>query len=127
MCGVLGQLFLTIALKIEEAGLVSLARTIDIVMAFVFQVAFLEEVVHWTSGLGAAIVCFGVIAATIRKYLMSKPEILDKLLGRKHEQTLPAVTEVSINAHSAERKVSNTILPVGNLVSLQSNDKVNNN
>ena len=50
LCGVFGQLCLTIALKVEEASLVSLARTIDIVMAFVFQILWLpSEAVHWTS------------------------------------------------------------------------------
>lgn len=78
LCGVLGQLFLTLALKVEEAGLVSLARTIDIVMAFIYQVSFLNEVVHWTSALGAVIVCMGVIVSAIKKYVQSKPELLEK-------------------------------------------------
>ena len=74
MCGVLGQLCLTVALKIEEAGLVSLARTIDIVMAFLFQVVFLKsEEVHWTSVLGAVIVCIGVCVSALRRWLKSKP------------------------------------------------------
>lgn len=74
LCGVLGQLCLTVALKIEEAGLVSLARTIDIVMAFIFQIAFLkQEQVHWTSILGAVIVCIGVCVSALRRWLKSKP------------------------------------------------------
>ena len=61
ICGVLGQFCLTVALKVEEAGLVSLARTVDIVMAFVFQIIGLpEEEVDWTSILGAVIVCTAV-------------------------------------------------------------------
>ena len=74
LCAVLGQLCVTVALKIEEAGLVSLARTIDIVMAFIFQVAFLHnEVIHWTSIVGAVIVCFGVCVSTLRRWLRGKP------------------------------------------------------
>ena len=37
VCAVTGQVFLTLSLRIEEASLVSLARTIDVVMAFVYQ------------------------------------------------------------------------------------------
>ena len=74
LCGVFGQLCLTVSLKIEEAGLVSLARTIDIVMAFIFQILFLkQEQVHWTSILGAVVVCFGVCISALRRWLRSKP------------------------------------------------------
>lgn len=73
LCGVFGQLTLTIALKIEEASLVSLARTIDIVMAFVFQIIWLpSEAVHWTSLLGALIVCLGVCVSAVRRWLKDK-------------------------------------------------------
>lgn len=80
VCGVLGQLCLTVALKVEEAGLVSLARTIDIVMAFVFQIIWLpEEVVNWTSILGAVIVCSAVTLSAIRKWLSQRPGKLELL------------------------------------------------
>jgi drug/metabolite transporter (DMT)-like permease len=80
LCGVFGQLCLTVSLKIEEAGLVSLARTIDIVMAFLFQVAFLHsEIVHWTSIVGAVIVCIGVCVSALRRWLRSKPGKYDTL------------------------------------------------
>jgi drug/metabolite transporter (DMT)-like permease len=73
LCGVFGQLCLTVALKVEEASLVSLARTIDIVMAFVFQIIWLpEEAVHWTSLLGALIVCMAVCVSAIRRWLKEK-------------------------------------------------------
>ena len=79
-CGVLGQLCLTVALKIEEASLVSLARTIDIVMAFVFQVIWLpSEAVHWTSLMGAVIVCLGVCVSAVRRWLKDKPGTCDTL------------------------------------------------
>lgn len=74
VCGVLGQFCLTVALKVEEAGLVSLARTIDIVMAFVFQIIWLpEEEVNWTSILGAVIVCSAVCLSAIKKWLSQRP------------------------------------------------------
>jgi drug/metabolite transporter (DMT)-like permease len=74
LCGVFGQLCLTVSLKIEEAGLVSLGRTFDILMAFIFQVAFLHtEIVHWTSIVGGVIVCFGVCISALRRWLRGKP------------------------------------------------------
>ena len=81
LCGVFGQLCLTVSLKIEEAGLVSLARTIDILMAFIFQVAFLHsEIVHWTSIAGGIIVCFGVCISALRRWLRGKKGDQYKLL-----------------------------------------------
>ncbi|KAI1290288.1 Solute carrier family 35 member G1 [Halotydeus destructor] len=72
LCGVCGQFCLTIALKIEEAGVVSLVRTTDIIMAFIYQVAFLDEAVHWTSLLGAAIVMVGVGISGVRRILQER-------------------------------------------------------
>jgi len=37
----LGQLFITLAFKFEQAGTVSLCRTMDVVFAFVWQLLFL--------------------------------------------------------------------------------------
>ncbi|KAI1290292.1 Solute carrier family 35 member G1 [Halotydeus destructor] len=74
VCGIVGQLFLTVALKLEEAGLVSLARTSDIIFAFAYQVAFLGEAIHWTSLLGAAIVIGGVTISCIRKIIHERKE-----------------------------------------------------
>ncbi|XP_013792497.1 solute carrier family 35 member G1-like, partial [Limulus polyphemus] len=51
-CGLFGtcaQFFFTTALKLEDAGTVSVARTIDIVLAFVFGVSFLGQYPSWTS------------------------------------------------------------------------------
>ncbi|KAI1285466.1 Solute carrier family 35 member G1 [Halotydeus destructor] len=72
--GVISQPLLTFALKIEEAGLISLARTVDVALAFFFQIVFLDEPVHWTSILGAVIVCIGVTYAIFRKWNSENPE-----------------------------------------------------
>ena len=69
------QLMLTVALQIEEAGLVSLARTFDIVLAFIYETTLLSVAVSWTSILGAVIVITGVCIIALRKYLQAKPEI----------------------------------------------------
>ena len=80
ICGVGGQLFLVLSLKLEEAGLVSLARTFDIVMAFIYQVAFLHEAVYVTSIVGAIIVCSGVIACALKKTYGAKPHFFNPLI-----------------------------------------------
>ncbi|KAI1286137.1 Solute carrier family 35 member G1 [Halotydeus destructor] len=70
--GAFSQLCLTLALKIEEAGVVSLTRCDNIVLAYILQVLFLSEAVHWTSMLGAAIVLSGVALTCIRKIIVQR-------------------------------------------------------
>ena len=80
LSGVLAQITLTVSLKIEEAGLVSLVRTSDIIIAFVFQLLFLgNETIQWTSFLGAIIVFTGVFISGLRRWLKSKPGKFDLL------------------------------------------------
>ncbi|XP_013789531.1 solute carrier family 35 member G1-like [Limulus polyphemus] len=57
----------TAALKLEEAGLVSIGRTINVVLSFIFQVMLLEERVGWTSVLGAVLVCSSVGVIGIKR------------------------------------------------------------
>lgn len=72
--GVIGQICLTSALKIEEAGLIALARTADIIVAFVLQILFIsDEIIHWTSYLGAVIVFTAVSVTALRRWLKGKP------------------------------------------------------
>lgn len=89
LCGVIGQLLLTVALKIEEAGLVSLARTIDIVMAFVFQVIWLPaELIHWTSYFGAVLVIVGVCISGLRKWINSRPDLKARFCCGESDDTI---------------------------------------
>ena len=77
--GVFGQICLTSALKIEEAGLVALARTADIIVAFVFQIVFVkDEIIHWTSYVGAVIVFIAVALTALRRWLRGKPGQFEK-------------------------------------------------
>ncbi|KAI1290262.1 Solute carrier family 35 member G1 [Halotydeus destructor] len=82
LCGVFGQLCLTVALKLEEAGVVSLVRTTDIIMAFIYQVAFLDEAVHWTSLVGAAIVMLAVVVSGVRRIRYERRERARSLPGQ---------------------------------------------
>ena len=77
LCGVFGQMTLVIALKLEEAGLVAVMRTFDIVVVFVYQAAFLDYSIHWTSIVGSVIISSGCIAVSLKKYFDSKTSRLE--------------------------------------------------
>ena len=72
LCGSLAQATLVLSLKLEEAGLVSLLRTFDIVIAFFYQAVFLDQPIYWTSIVGTVIVCTGCVAVGLQKYLTSR-------------------------------------------------------
>lgn len=77
-CGVLAQFTLTVALKVENAGPVSLARTIDIVMAFIYQTTVLGEAFNWLSLGGAVLVISCVAFLAFEKYKEQNPEVCSK-------------------------------------------------
>jgi drug/metabolite transporter (DMT)-like permease len=80
ICGCCGLLLMTVAMKIEEAGPMALVRSVDIVLAFLLQIAFLpDEVVHWTSLLGALLVCCSVLISGLRRWLKDKPGTCDMI------------------------------------------------
>ncbi|RWS04265.1 solute carrier family 35 member G1-like protein, partial [Dinothrombium tinctorium] len=74
-----GQIFMTLAFKLEDAGPVSVTRTISIVISFVYQAVLLKESVVWTSLLGATIVCLSVVIIAIEKWYRRKPEAFQKI------------------------------------------------
>ena len=68
LCGVFAQLFITLSLKVEEASTISLARSVDILLSFVFQALFLKhEPIYWTSICGALIIAVGVTLSALNK------------------------------------------------------------
>lgn len=72
LCGVGGQASLVLSLKLEEAGLVSLLRTFDVVMAFIYQIVFLDQPIYWTSIVGAVIICSGCVTVSVKKLVDSR-------------------------------------------------------
>ncbi|KAH9421937.1 hypothetical protein DERP_002227 [Dermatophagoides pteronyssinus] len=64
-CGIGDQLFMTLAFKYESAGIVSVSRTMTIVLAFIWDTVILDVIVHWTSILGSILVIFSVIMLAI--------------------------------------------------------------
>lgn len=72
-CGIFAQLFITLALKVEEAGTISLARSVDIVLSFIFQAVFLKnEPIYWTSIFGAIIIGVAVTLSALRIFMMKR-------------------------------------------------------
>ncbi|XP_076364148.1 solute carrier family 35 member G1-like isoform X1 [Tachypleus tridentatus] len=68
LCGTFGQLLMTTALKCEEAGPVSIARTADVVLAFIYGVSFLDQYPSWTSIVGAFLVCSSFVLTAMKKW-----------------------------------------------------------
>ncbi|XP_013863056.1 solute carrier family 35 member G1 isoform X2 [Austrofundulus limnaeus] len=69
--GIAGQTFLTKALQIEKAGPVSLLRTVDVVLAFIFQFIFFNLVPTWWSLGGALCVVVSTSGVAVRKWYTS--------------------------------------------------------
>nr|CAD7203921.1 unnamed protein product [Timema douglasi] len=78
-----GQILLTIALQLEQAGPVAIARSADIVFAFIWQVIFFKEVPNHYSIGGAVLVTSSVMLTGLRKWALALPESssLKKTLG----------------------------------------------
>lgn len=69
----LGQILLTVALKIEQAGPVAIARSTDIVFAFFWQVFFFDEIPNKYSIGGAILVMSSVVLTGLRKWILALP------------------------------------------------------
>lgn len=77
----LGQILLTVALQLEQAGPVSIARSSDIVFAFIWQVLFFDEIPNLFSIGGAILVMSSVVLTGLRKWILALPA--DAVLRRK--------------------------------------------
>lgn len=69
-----GQILLTLALQMEQAGPVALARSSDIVFAFIWQVLFFNEIPNAYSIGGAILVLSSVVLTGLRKWVLALPE-----------------------------------------------------
>lgn len=69
--GIAGQSFLTKALQIEKAGPVALMRTVDVLLAFVFQFIFFNRAPTWWSLGGALCVVASTSGIALRKWFSS--------------------------------------------------------
>lgn len=69
----LGQILLTMSLQMEQAGPVAIARSADIVFAFLWQVMFFNEIPSKFSICGAILVLSSVLLVGVRKWALALP------------------------------------------------------
>lgn len=69
-----GQILLTTSLQIEQAGPVSIARSADIVFAFIWQMMFFNEMPNVYSLVGALLVTCSVVLIGLRKWALTLPD-----------------------------------------------------
>lgn len=69
-----GQILLTLALQMEQAGPVAIARSADIVFAFIWEIIFFNEIPNKYSVGGAILVTSSVLLTGLRKWAISLPE-----------------------------------------------------
>ncbi|CAG2106652.1 unnamed protein product [Medioppia subpectinata] len=79
LCGVGDQYFLTVAFKYESAGPVSVTRTFNIVLSFIWEVVLLQESIEWTSILGACLVSSCVVILAMDKWHQESPQLFRRL------------------------------------------------
>lgn len=82
LAGIGDQLFMTLAFKHESAGVVSVSRTMTIVLAFVWDTLLLNVTVHWTSILGSSLVTVAVILLGISKSINTESRWLSRLFKK---------------------------------------------
>ena len=61
LCNGFDQLFVTLALKLENAGAVAVIQALCVVLSFLFSIAILQETLYWTSALGGAFIFLSVL------------------------------------------------------------------
>ncbi|CAG2103696.1 unnamed protein product [Medioppia subpectinata] len=65
--GVVNQMFQTMAFQYESPGPISVTRSFNIVLAFIWEVAIFVEPIAWTSLLGAALITVSIVIIAINK------------------------------------------------------------
>lgn len=71
ICAFFGQITLTMGLFLEKAGLGSMMQTLNVVFAYVFQMAIFEISPSYLSVIGALFICFGVVLIGYHKFKAS--------------------------------------------------------
>lgn len=82
VCGIFAQYLLTLALRYEKAGPISVVRTFTIVLSFIWEVALLDETIQLTSVIGACLVSSCVVLLALVKWNKESPETFEKIRKR---------------------------------------------
>lgn len=105
ICGILDQYCITLAFQYEKAGPISVVRTFNIVLSFLWEVILLNENIEWTSILGACLICSCVIVLALVKWYKESPESFEKI-RRKLCCFCPAPGPVKSKARTKRSKKS---------------------
>lgn len=79
VCGIFDQYLITLAFQYEKAGPISVVRTFNIVLSFLWEVLLLNEQIQFTSVLGACLICSCVIVLALVKWNEESPETFDRI------------------------------------------------
>lgn len=78
----LGQVLLTISLRIEEAGIVSISRSTTIVFAFIWQIILFNQIPCFSSIFGALLIVFAVGLNALKKWALSNDTNVSRNIAR---------------------------------------------
>lgn len=78
----LGQILLTISLRIEEAGIVSISRSTTIVFAFIWQIILFNQIPCFSSIFGALLIVFAVGLNALKKWALSNDTNVSRNIAR---------------------------------------------
>lgn len=79
ICGIFDQYLITLAFQYEKAGPISVVRTFNIVLSFLWEVLLLGEQIQLTSVLGACLICSCVIVLALAKWNKESPDTFDQI------------------------------------------------
>ncbi|CAG2116965.1 unnamed protein product, partial [Medioppia subpectinata] len=68
LCGASDQLFITLALKLENAGPVAFVRALSVVISFIFSITILNEKILVTRFIGGALIFASIIVMGVYKW-----------------------------------------------------------
>ncbi|KAH9393438.1 hypothetical protein TYRP_021777 [Tyrophagus putrescentiae] len=83
LCNGFDQLFVTLALKLENAGAVAVIQALCVVLSFLFSIAILQETLYWTSALGGAFIFLSVLMLGFAKMASEMAKNADNGVDKK--------------------------------------------
>ena len=82
ICGIFDQYLITLAFQYEKAGPISVVRTFNIVLCFIWEVMLLGDEIELTSILGACLICSCVIVLALVKWYKESSESFNKIRNK---------------------------------------------
>lgn len=79
VCGVADQYFVSMALKYEKAGPVSVTRTSTVVMTFIWEAVILGQSIETLSIIGASVITACVLVLAMDKWRRESPKTFERL------------------------------------------------